>query len=187
MGDGHIGLKNHFTFSKSKIISFFSPSLSPLVNFLTRVLSTNVAGEAISRFDEMVTTTFQTVLKLPPLSQAATKQLHWPLRHAGMGLRSLSGAHPAAFWSACVRALPDVQPLLPPDLSTCPAPFMNCIRTAHRLLQQAGLTADAPPGMRELLPPTANDILSFYGTPDSPICNLPPHFAEGLVSCRRRA
>ena len=97
-----------------------------------------------------------------------------------MGLRSLSGAHPAAYWSACVRALPDVQSLLPPDLSTCPAPFMNCIRTAHRLLQEAGLTADAPPGMRELLPPTANDILSFYGTPDSPICNLPPHLQRDL-------
>ena len=152
----------------------------PRANFLSRALPYSQAQRALQRFDRQALVCASTFLELPSeLSPVAKQQLKLPFRLSGCGFRSVADSQAAAYWSSCVRALPDLLHLLPADLRDCRLPFMADLRAAHRNLVTRGIEAGAHLDPA-LIPETAEGIMHFYSSHEDPVGYLPPHLQRDL-------
>ena len=144
----------------------------PRVNFLTRALPVNVTELAMRRFDESVMSVLHTKLSLPQnLPDAARKQLTWPIRLGGRGLRSFERVRWAAHWGALALAASDLQRIVPEDpIARLASPTMQTIIQLHQTLRTQGAVVRD----KEFI----NDPMDFF----TAYSNQPPLKLQRLIT-----
>ena len=160
-------------------------SAIPRLGYLIRTLKPTVVAKAASEFDLQIIDTATAILRLPHhLTLGARKVLTLPIRHGGLGLRSMARTSHAAYWSGLAQAAPDIlasaqrssqptstsssipsPPPLPSSIKTPPTslPLMQALAACHASFVSQGLPTASSQTRKALIPPTSTGFWDWYG------------------------
>ena len=156
----------------------------PVPTYLMRCLNSQATLGALRTFDLRLGSALSARLGLgayDDLPRSAALSLAQPGRNGGLGVRRLAQVAAAARWASSAAAAPDVQPLLDTYDPANPPPFAIDRARCYAVLVREGATvattptqpveSDDPSGSatatfrcapKHLLPPTVDDIATFY-------------------------